>query len=72
MDVNAVLRIDYSQAKLLNLPGYYIQQPPQNLHIFSYGNQVTFLCDQTRPQKCYQIKGRNIFSENNLYNMKPS
>ena len=27
---------------------------------FSYGDRVTFKCDGTRPQKCYQIKQRNI------------
>ena len=26
----------------------------------SYGNPVTFLCDETRHLKCSQIKGRNI------------
>ena len=29
------------------------------MHV-SYGNPVTFLCNKTRRQKCYQIKERNI------------
>ena len=38
----------------------------------SYGNRVTFICDGTRPQKCYLIKRRNISSEYNSDYMKPS
>ena len=38
----------------------------------SYGNLVTFICDRTIHQKCYQIKWWNMSSEYNLYNMKPS
>ena len=26
----------------------------------SYGNPVTFICEGTRPQKCYQIKRSNM------------
>ena len=33
----------------------------------SYGNPVTFLCDQTRCQKFYQIKGRNIQTEAHIF-----
>ena len=40
--------------------------------LISYMNPVAFICDGTRPQKCYQIKRMNISSEYNLYNMKPS
>ena len=35
------------------------------LFILSNGNPVTFTCDGTRPQKCYQIKLRKISSEYN-------
>ena len=35
------------------------------LHI-SYENLVTFICDRTRPQKCYQIK-RRIFLLNIIH-----
>ena len=35
----------------------------------SYGNPVTFICGRTTPQKCYQMKRRNISSKYDLYDM---